>query len=126
MTTVPNNKLQEVRAHLRAGHKSRYGLVRDLMEYGMGEDEATDYIDHLASEVFDVPTADERQVIREQHIHRENVGGYRNQMIGGGIILFVSLAISLSGFTLGLVSIFGVIIGLVLVLYALRIRLLSH
>ena len=126
MTTVPNDKLEEVRKLLRTGRKSRYGLVRDLMEYGMGENEATDYIDQLASEVFDAPTAGERQVIRDEHIRRENVGGYRNQMIVGGIILVASLGISLSGFTLGLVSIFGVILGLGLVLSGLRIMLLSN
>ena len=126
MTTIPDDKLKEVRALLQSGRKSRYGLMRDLMEYGMGENEATDYIDQLASEVYDVPTAEERQVIREEHVRRENVGGYRNQMIAGGIILLVSLVVSFSGFTLGLLSILGMILGIGLVLAGLRIMLLSH
>lgn len=124
MTTVPNDKLKEVRILLRTGRKSRYGLVRELMKYGMDENEATDYIDQLASEVYDVPTAEERQVIREEHIQRENIGSYRNQMILGIIILVVSIAISLSGFSL--LSILGVILGAGLLLYGFRIMLLTR
>ncbi len=126
MTALPKEKESEVRMILRTGRQSRYAIIRDLTEYGMSEHDATDYVDHIASEVYDAPTAEERDEIREQHIQREQVGGYRAQIMIGSLLLVISLAIGLSGLDWGLLSILGAVLGLGLLLYGARIMMVSH
>lgn len=123
---ISAEKESEVRKNLRSGHKSRYAIVRDLVEFGMAEDAAMELVDHIASDEFGVPTAGERAEIRQKHIQREQISGYRSQIILGSLLLAISLIIGISGLSLGLVSILGAVLGLGLVLYGVRIMILSQ
>lgn len=136
MTVLSEDKAKEIRATMLAGGKSRYAVIRELVNYGMLESDATDYVDKLASEIYQAPTAKERAVIREERLQRANFGTYRTQLIIGLAIVVVSLGIRFSG--LELPSILGDIvtiiadysgfiaaIGVIIFLYGLRVMLMG-
>lgn len=111
MTVLSEDKAKEIRAIMLAGGKSRYAVIRDLVNYGMLESDATDYVDKLASEIYQAPNAKERAVIRDERLQRANFGTYRNQMLLGLAIVIVSLGIRYSG--LELPSILGDIVSII-------------
>ena len=136
MTALSEDKAKEIRAIMLTGGKSRFAVIRDLVNYGMLESDATDYVDKLASEIYKSPNAKEREAIRDERLQRANFGSYRNQMVLGIAIVIVSLGIRYSGLELPSVlgDIFNLIadfsgfiaaIGVVVFLYGLRIMLMG-
>lgn len=123
MTVISEEKAKEIRGTMMSSRKSRYGVIRDLVNYGLSESDATDYVDKLASDIYQAPNAEERESIRDERIHQAEFGGYRKQMVGGLVLIGLSLV---ARFGLGFAPLYStliIIVGVLMFLYGLKIML---
>ncbi len=129
MTTLSEEKAQQIRETMLQGGKSRFALIRDLVNGGMTESDATDYVDKLASEVYQVPNAKERQTIRDERLKRANFGSYRTQLIVGIVILAIGGIARYGGLEVPSIlvdySLYIMMLGLIVLLYGVRILMMG-
>lgn len=136
MTTLSEEKAQEIRETMLKGGKSRFALIRDLINSGMTESDATEHIDKLASEIYQAPTAKERQTIRDERLKRANFGSYRTQILVGLGIIAIGIIARYSGLELPSIlgniltiiadySFYVIALGIIVFLYGIRILMMG-